>query len=93
VSDRAHHDAALRHALFEVRDSLAVDGRVGELGLDVCVERDHVVVRGAISTEARRAQVEALVRDVLATHGIDLPVDNATHVPGAGEPSAFPEEL
>ena len=86
-------DAAVEHALFDLRDALAVDGRVGELGLDVCVERGHVVVRGAISTEARRSAVEPLAREILNGHGIDLPVDNATHVPGAGEPVERPEEL
>ena len=79
--------------LLHVRDALAVDGRVGELGLDVCIERQRVVVRGAVSTDARRAEIATLVHGVLTASDLDLPVDNLTHVPGAGEPTDEPEQM
>lgn len=89
--------AAVEHALVHVRDALATDGRVGELGLDVRMEPSargaSVTVRGAVSTDARRAAIVDLVAEVLRDHGVDLPVVDATEVPCADEPAGEPERL
>ena len=47
-------DPPVEHVLLHVRDALATDSRVGELGLDVTQDADGVVVRGAISNAARK---------------------------------------
>jgi hypothetical protein len=79
--------------LLHVRDTLATDGRVGELGLEVQCEDDVVVVRGAISTEARRVGVHPLVVEVLREYECVLPVRDDTHVPSAAAPDREPEQL
>jgi hypothetical protein len=86
-------DAASEHTLVHVRNALATDGRVGELGLDVRLRGDAVVVRGAVSTETRRQGVTALVAEVLQAHGVDLRVVNETSVPASDEPDERPERL
>jgi hypothetical protein len=86
-------DAASEHTLVHVRNALATDGRVGELGLDVRLQHGAVVVRGAVSTETRRQGVVELVTEVLRAHGIDLGVVNETSVPASEEPHERPERL
>jgi hypothetical protein len=87
--DRLPLDGVLIH----VRDALATDGRVGELGLDVAGEGDVVVVRGAVSTEVRRASVCELVTEVLRQYGVVAIVRDETHVPDASPPTRAPERL
>jgi hypothetical protein len=79
--------------LLHVRDTLATDGRVGELGLDVQCEDEVVVVRGAITTDARRLGVRPLVIEVLREYDCALPVRDDTHVPSAEAPDREPEQL
>jgi len=83
----------LEHVLAHVRDTLATDGRVGELGLEVVTESDVVVVRGAVSTHARQDAVVALTAEVLRTYGCPHPVRDETHVTSATVPHQEPEEL
>jgi hypothetical protein len=89
----------LLHVLAHVRDALATDERVGELGLDVCSEpdpaggADEVVVRGAVSTAGRKAGVVPVVTEVLRQHGVALPVRDETTVPPAGVPEEEAEAL
>ena len=56
----------LDHVLVHVHDRLARDERVGELGLHVVAEGqpgvEIVVVRGSVSTDARKSEVSAVVR-------------------------------
>jgi hypothetical protein len=85
----------ISHVLCHVRDALAADERVGELGLDVTVEVDPeavdaevVVVRGAVSTEDRKAGVLVVALEVLVANGVDRPIRDETEVPshlGPGE--------
>jgi hypothetical protein len=96
VNDAEHLPTA--HILSHVRDTLATDERVGELGLDVHAEPGEgtvevVVVRGAVSTEARKAGVVPLVTEVLRAHDHDCPVRDETHVPAAGVPDHEAEAL
>ena len=79
--------------LIHVRDALATDGRVGELGLDVVSENGVIVVRGAVSTAARRGSVCELVSEVLRQYGVDADVRDETHVPEASAPTRAPERL
>jgi hypothetical protein len=83
----------IEHVLIHVRDTLASDGRVGELGLDVDVEDDVVVVRGAITTISRRDGVVPVVLEVLDAYGSALTVRNDTTIPDAAAPDRAPERL
>ena len=71
--------------LLHVRDALPTDGRVGELGLDVVCEAGIVVVRGPISTETRKAEICALVAEVLGADGVAAGRD-VVHEVGAVAP-------
>lgn len=79
--------------LIRIRDALATDGRVGELGLDVTVEENVIVVRGAVSAEARRSSLCELVSEILREFEIDAGVRDQTHVPDASQPTRAPERL
>jgi hypothetical protein len=88
----------LEHVLAHVRDTLATDGRVGELGLEVVSEPGSgldvvVVVRGAVSTHARHEAVAPLATEVLRTYGCEHEVRDDTHVTTAGVPDHEPEQL
>ena len=83
----------VEHVLLHVRDSLATDGRVGELGLDVSYEKDVVVVRGAISNSARKDALVPLVREVLDHYECALGVRDETEIPAVGAPDREPEQL
>jgi len=90
----------ISHVLCHVRDALATDERVGELGLDVSVEPhpeladgEVVVVRGAVSTEDRKAGVTAVVREVLAANDVDRAVRDDTEVPSHAGPGEEVEAL
>jgi len=83
----------VEHILLHVRDALATDARVGELGLDVTHENDDVVVRGTISTVARHGALVALVGEVLEQYGCALGVRDETEIPAAGAPDREPEQL
>jgi hypothetical protein len=78
----------MEHVLCHVRDALATDERVGELGLDVASEGEVVVIRGAVSTEDRKAGVLVVVHEVLVANAVDRAVRDETEVPshvGPGE--------
>lgn len=81
------------HVLLHVRDALATDGRVGELGLDVSCEQDVVVVRGAVSNTARKDALVQLVREVLQQYECALGVRDETEIPAFGAPDREPEQL
>ena len=83
----------LEHAVVHVRDALATDGRVGELGLDVACEGATVVVSGSISSPERQRWVVAVAQEALREHGFEVLVTDATHVPPTGGPDREPERL
>jgi hypothetical protein len=83
----------LEHVLAHVRDTLATDGRVGELGLEVVIEADEVVVRGSVSTHTRQDSVEALATEVLRSYGCQHRVRDETHVTTAIAPVKEAEQL
>jgi hypothetical protein len=87
------HPLPLEHVLAHVRDTLATDGRVGELGLEVVTESDVVVVRGSVSTHARQDAVVELTTEVLRTYGCAHAVRDETHVTSATVPHQEPEQL
>lgn len=47
-----------------VREALAQDPRIGELGVDVEVDEDEVVLRGGVTSAERRAAVAEVARDL-----------------------------
>ena len=77
----SHVDDAPEYVVAHVRQALATDGRVAELGLDVQVEGDTVVVAGLVSTEERRAAIDEVVADAAPGH----PVRNTAKVMGYEE--------
>jgi hypothetical protein len=83
----------LDHVMLHVRDALATDGRVGELGLDVTHEEDVIVVRGAVSNPARKDALTSLVREVLDHYQCTLSVRDETEIPAVGAPDREPEQL
>jgi hypothetical protein len=85
--------APVDHVLLHVRDALATDGRVGELGLEVTREEDVIVVRGAVSNGARKDALTSLVREVLDHYECALSVRDETEIPAAGAPDREPEQL
>lgn len=85
--------APVDHVVLHVRDALATDGRVGELGLDVTSEDDVIVVRGAVGNAARKQALVALVREVLDRYECALGVRDETEIPAAGAPDREPEQL
>jgi hypothetical protein len=52
-----------------------------------------VVVRGAVSTPARKEALVALVREVLDQYECALGVRDETEIPAAGAPDREPEQL
>jgi hypothetical protein len=90
------------HVLVHVREALATDERVGELGLAVeeCCDEDPpsydavaVVVRGTVSTAARKAGVVPVVTEVLRSYGMTRDVRDETAVAGATVPEREAEAL
>jgi hypothetical protein len=79
----AHEPIPDAYVLERVRDALASDARVGELGLDVELAGDVLVVRGAVSTAARKASVEPVAREARAGLGVSHEVQDRTEVPPA----------
>ncbi len=51
-----------------LRDALAEDPRVNELGIAVTVARDHVYLSGQVATDERRQAIAALTAEVLPAH-------------------------
>jgi hypothetical protein len=90
-------DPTTEHIVIHIRDALATDGRVGELGLDVSHERvagiDTIVVRGAVSTDERKAAVATVVVEVLQANGLDCAVRDETDVPHATPPEIEAEPV
>jgi hypothetical protein len=97
VTDPPDHDAGppppIEHVVVHVRDALATDARVGELGLDVEHRDDGIVVRGAITNAARRAGIVPVAREVLDVHGYDLDVHDETTLTSTDAPTTEPERL
>lgn len=83
----------LEHVVVHIRDALAVDARVSELGLEVVVVGEHVVVRGSVTTSSRKEQILVVVREQLAAHGCSPPVRDDTEVTAGMAPHAQPESL
>lgn len=83
----------LEHVVVHIRDALATDSRVGELGLDVAVVGGHVVVRGCVTTPTRKEQVLVVVREQLAAHGCSPLVRDDTEVTAGAAPHVQPEAL
>ncbi len=80
------------HVLFHVRDALATDARVGELGLEVTCVDDVVTVRGLVSTEHRRSQIVVVATEVLTQHQSAFAVVNDTEVTLVDETDARSHE-
>jgi hypothetical protein len=74
------------YVVQRVGEALASDERVGELGLSVAREGDEVVVRGAVSTPARKAGVVPVAGEVVDALHAGLGVRDETDVPPAVAP-------
>jgi hypothetical protein len=65
-------------------EALAEDPRVGEIELDVRIERDVAVIRGVVQTEDRRQGID----EVIAERFPDVSVRNEVTVLEAPRPPA-----
>ena len=87
----------VEHLLTHISDALALDGRVGGLGLDVHEEAGptgrRIIVSGAVSTAERKHGVEAVVTEVLLAHGDDAVAVDRTTVALALRPDGEGEVL
>jgi osmotically-inducible protein OsmY len=68
----------------QVRDALAHDSRVGELGIKVRIVEHKVFVTGTVSTEQRREGITAVIHEILPGHEIlnEVSVAMASATPG-----------
>jgi ribosome recycling factor len=64
------------YVVLHVREALAQDGRVSELGLEVSVRGGVLHITGPVSTEERRAAVAEVAGEIAP----ELTVANETHV-------------
>ena len=85
TGDRAPDAYVVAH----VREALASDGRVAELGLDVTVSGDTVVLLGRVSSAAQRDDAAAIA----AERAPGYAVRNELEVVDASAPPAPPERL
>jgi hypothetical protein len=82
VSEEREHVAA------RLRESLAMDPRVGEIELELEVGPSEVVVRGTVPTEERRRAIG----EVLAEAAPDLALRNEVQIASHREPREEDEE-
>jgi len=64
-----------------LREALAQDPRVGELGLDVEIVGETVVLRGTLTSTERQAAASDIAHDLMPNHA----VRNETAVPDCPE--------
>ena len=80
------------HLLMRISDALALDERVGELGLEVHEGSPPagrcIVVSGHVSTDVRKQGVVPVVAGVLAEHDVHAEVVDETVVPAANRPGS-----
>ena len=78
------------HVLTHIRDALAQDGRVGELGLEAsCFSRggrEEIVISGSVSTAERKAHVVQVVTEVVDAAGLDCLVVDDTQLARPTQP-------
>jgi hypothetical protein len=55
----------------QIRDVLAQDARVGELGLEVHIVHGQVSVSGMVTTEQRRAAIDTVVHELIPGAALD----------------------
>ncbi len=69
-----------------LRDAIAADARTGELGLNVDVAEERLVVRGTVGSEQRRRAIDEVAREVVGDVGVVNETDvKEVHEPGAEE--------
>jgi osmotically-inducible protein OsmY len=59
-----------RYLIAHLQQTLADDPRTEELGIDVTVAGDTVVLSGTVTTSQRREAVAAVAREALAEHKV-----------------------
>ena len=85
AADRLPDEYVIAH----VREGLAGDGRVAELGLEVTVAGGAIVLHGRVSSAAQREQAAAVAADRAPGYA----VRNELEVVDASAPPAAPERL
>ncbi len=78
----------MAYVVARVEAALASDPRVQELGLHTVLDGGDLIVRGPVSTEARKAGVLPVVSEVVDSLGVALAVRDETAVPGHGAPDS-----
>ena len=79
-----HRDDPPEHLAADIAELLAEDERVNELGLQVSLRGDAVVIDGTVATDERRDAITAVVREQLPDRRVDnrvqvAPMDNPAH--------------
>ena len=74
-----------------IQDALAADGRARELGVDVVVAGDRVVLTGTVTTAAQRAAIAVVAAEVTAEHAPGHRVVNELSVVSTDEGGAVEE--
>lgn len=77
-------DEPTQYVIQRIREALAADPRVGELGIDVEVARGKVFLRGAVATDERRQAISDVVSEMFP----DCEIHNETKVEELQEPDA-----
>ena len=70
------------YSAIHLKEALAADARVGELGLQVDLRGQEVFVSGTVSTAERRSAVEEVIGELMP----EAVIHNATTVPPLDEP-------
>jgi osmotically-inducible protein OsmY len=79
----------LAYIAEHIREHLAVDERVGALGLEVTVIAGRVFVRGCVASQQCQSSVSTVVSEIAG----DLAIANETVVCGDSPPVGEPEVL
>lgn len=61
MTDQTH---VPQYQAARVRHALATDPRTAEMGVRVTIRGDRVVLAGTVASEARRAKLDAVLREV-----------------------------
>jgi osmotically-inducible protein OsmY len=74
-----------------IQDALAADGRARELGVDVTVAGDRLVLTGTVTTTALREAIAVVAAEVAAEHAPGHRVVNELSVVSTDEGGAVEE--
>jgi osmotically-inducible protein OsmY len=84
-SPTAAHTDEPEYKSQQIRDVLAQDDRVGELGLEVHIDHGQVSVSGTVTTQQRLAAIDIVVHELMPGAALDNKVTVVSMGPPAVE--------